>query len=108
MSNRDYYGDYTPENLSSQDKSQQMSSMQNSEFVSGQVKSSSSCGSIQLLINSDIPDSRQQMGEQNPFNQQNQWKDFDPSTANGTLEGERGLGATVVGGAGASNHNFWN
>ncbi|OKO94465.1 hypothetical protein PENSUB_11732 [Penicillium subrubescens] len=36
MSNRDYYGDYTPENLSSQDKPQQMSSMQNSEFVPGQ------------------------------------------------------------------------
>jgi hypothetical protein len=42
------------------------------------------------------------MGEQNSFNQQNQWKDFDPSTTNGPPEGERGLGATVVGGAGVS------
>ncbi|KAJ5883925.1 uncharacterized protein N7473_010811 [Penicillium subrubescens] len=83
MSNRDYYGDYTPENLSSQDKPQQMSSMQNSEFVPGQAH-------------------EQQMGEQNSFNQQNQWKDFDPSTTNGPPEGERGLGATVVGGAGGA------
>ncbi|GLI78199.1 hypothetical protein PoHVEF18_006506 [Penicillium ochrochloron] len=81
MSNRDYYGDYTPENLSSQDKPQQMSSIQKSDFVPGQTH-------------------EQQMSEQNSFNQQNQWKDFDPSTANGTPEGERGLGATVVGGAG--------
>lgn len=37
MSNRDYYGDYTPENLSSQDKTQQVGSMQNSEFLANQV-----------------------------------------------------------------------
>jgi hypothetical protein len=58
MSNRDYYGDYTPENLSSQDKPQQMSSMQNSEFVPGQVRSSSFCASIQLLIIWHCPDPR--------------------------------------------------
>ena len=37
MSNRDYYGDYTPENFSSQDKTQQFNSMQNSEFLPNQV-----------------------------------------------------------------------
>jgi hypothetical protein len=48
------------------------------------------------------------MSEQNSFNQQNQWKEFDPSTANGTPEGERGLGATVVGGAGVSPYENFN
>lgn len=58
MSNRDYYGDYTPENLSSQDKPQQMNSMQDSEFVPGQVRSSSYYPRFELLIIWDIPDSR--------------------------------------------------
>ncbi|KAJ5358757.1 uncharacterized protein N7496_011170 [Penicillium cataractarum] len=83
MSNRDYYGNYTPENLSSQDKTQQMGSMQNSEFLANQ-------------------NHEQQLGEQNPYNQQNQWKDFEQGPAGVTPEGERGLGATVVGGAGGA------
>lgn len=37
MSNREYYGDYTPVNLSSQDKTQAANSMQGSEHLPGQV-----------------------------------------------------------------------
>ncbi|KAJ5449888.1 uncharacterized protein N7458_006337 [Penicillium daleae] len=82
MSNRDYYGDYTPENFASQNNTQQPNSMQNSEFLPNQ-------------------NHEQQLANQESFNQQNQWKDFDPATSE-MPEGERGLGATVIGGAGGA------
>jgi hypothetical protein len=49
MSNRDYYGDYTPENFASQNNTQQPNSMQNSEFLPNQVKLPSSWVTIQLF-----------------------------------------------------------
>jgi hypothetical protein len=59
----------------------------------------------QILIGWSPHNYQAQLSEQPHYNQQNQWKEFDQAAGGEPPEGERGLGATVVGGAGVCTTN---
>ncbi|KAK2755543.1 hypothetical protein FQN54_006483 [Arachnomyces sp. PD_36] len=93
MSNRDYYGDNVPENLATDTKERQFNSTEHSESNP----------------TAQEPWSHSAPNNEHAKHESLEWREHDPSyNPQEAPEGERGLAATVVGGAGGAvvGHHF--